>query len=202
MSWTIFIVSPLICGLIGWLTNRLAVKMLFHPKRPVRILGFRLQGVFPKRQKALAVNLGAMVETELFSHEDVSALIRDPSFQERFQTVGDAYVERLINERLPAAIPMAAMFLNDQVKGKIRDLVSEQLVRFIPRVLDIAANELEEQLDVGEMVRKKVEEFSIDELEAMLESIMKREFRFIEYLGGVLGAIIGLLQACAYWFWG
>lgn len=202
MSWTIFIVSPLICGLIGWLTNRLAVKMLFRPKKPVRILGFTLHGVFPKRQKALAVNLGAMVEQELISQEDVSALIRDPSFQARFQIVADAYVERLINERLPASIPMAAMFLNDQVKGKVRDLVSEQLVRFIPKVLDIAAEELEDQLDVGEMVRKKVEEFSIDELEAVLESILKREFRFIEYLGGVLGAFIGLLQACVYWFWG
>ncbi|TVM17972.1 DUF445 domain-containing protein [Oceanidesulfovibrio indonesiensis] len=202
MSWTIFIVSPLICGLIGWLTNRLAVKMLFRPKKPGRILGFTLHGVFPKRQKALAVNLGAMVEQELISQEDVSALIRDPSFQARFQIVADAYVERLINERLPASIPMAAMFLNDQVKGKVRDLVSEQLVRFIPKVLDIAAEELEDQLDVGEMVRKKVEEFSIDELEAVLESILKREFRFIEYLGGVLGAFIGLLQACVYWFWG
>lgn len=202
MSWTIFLVSPLVCGLIGWLTNRLAVKMLFRPKKPVRILGFTLQGVFPKRQKALAVNLGAMVEQELISHEDITALIRDPSFQTRFQAVGDAYVDRLINERLPAAIPMASMFLNDQVKGKIRELLSEQLVRFIPRVLDIAAEELEDQLDVGEMVRKKVEEFSIDELEAVLESIMKREFRFIEYLGGVLGAFIGLLQAFVYWFWG
>lgn len=202
MSWTIFLVSPLVCGLIGWLTNHLAVKMLFRPRRPVRILGFTVQGVFPKRQKALAANLGEMVEAELISHEDITELIRDPSFQKRFHQVGDAYVEKLISERLPAAIPMAAMFLNDQVKGKIRDLISEQLVRFIPKVLDIAAEELEDQLDVGEMVRQKVEEFSIEELEALLESIMKREFRFIEYLGGVLGALIGLLQALYYWYFG
>jgi len=202
MSWTTFLISPLVCGLIGWLTNRLAVKMLFRPKKPIRILGLTVQGVFPKRQRALAVNLGAMVEQELISHEDVTALIRDPSFEARFHAVADAYVERLINERLPAAIPMAAMFLNDQVRDKIRELISEQLVRFIPKVLDIAAKELEDQLDVGELVRKKVEDFSIEELETMLESIMKREFRFIEYLGGVLGALIGLLQAGAYWFWG
>jgi uncharacterized membrane protein YheB (UPF0754 family) len=48
-------------------------------------------------------------------------------------------------------------------------------------------------------VREKVESFSSDKLEDMLFSIMKKEFRFIEIVGGVLGFFIGLLQLLITW---
>ena len=57
----ILILLPIIAALIGWLTNYLAVKMLFHPKLPLQVLGFSIQGVFPKRQKQLADKLGSLV---------------------------------------------------------------------------------------------------------------------------------------------
>ena len=50
----ILLLLPIIAALIGWSTNYLAVKMLFHPRLPLRIMGFSIQGVFPKRQKQLA----------------------------------------------------------------------------------------------------------------------------------------------------
>ena len=58
---------PVIAAGIGWITNFLAVKMLFHPKSEVKLLGLRIQGVFPKRQAALAQKLGDIVSEELFS---------------------------------------------------------------------------------------------------------------------------------------
>ena len=45
---------PIIAAIIGWGTNYLAVRMLFHPRKQKNILGLKLQGVFPKRQKVLA----------------------------------------------------------------------------------------------------------------------------------------------------
>jgi uncharacterized membrane protein YheB (UPF0754 family) len=44
------ILIPLISAFIGWFTNWIAIKMLFHPKEPKRILGIRFHGIFPKRQ--------------------------------------------------------------------------------------------------------------------------------------------------------
>ena len=50
--WT-WITIPAIGGLIGWSTNWLAVKMIFLPVKPRRLLFFRLQGLVPRRQQAL-----------------------------------------------------------------------------------------------------------------------------------------------------
>jgi uncharacterized membrane protein YheB (UPF0754 family) len=44
------------------------------------------------------------------------------------------------------------------------------------------------------IVTQKVSSFSSDKLEAILNDIMKKEFVFVEIIGGVLGFIIGLLQ--------
>lgn len=49
------LLSPVICALIGWFTNFLAVKMLFHPHKPIKIGPFTIQGIFPKRQSWLCV---------------------------------------------------------------------------------------------------------------------------------------------------
>ena len=67
---------PFIGALTGWVTNWIAVKMLFHPKEPKNFLFFKVQGVFPKRQKVMAEKLGHIVASELFSIDDVVAYNR------------------------------------------------------------------------------------------------------------------------------
>ena len=53
---------------------------------------------------------------------------------------------------------------------------------------------LQEELDLEKIVVEKVSGFSSDKLEDILKSIMSKEFRFIEILGGILGFILGLIQ--------
>jgi uncharacterized membrane protein YheB (UPF0754 family) len=54
-------------------------------------------------------------------------------------------------------------------------------------------------MDVEAVVREKVAAFSSDKLEEMLLGIMRREFRFIERVGAVLGFVIGLVQLGILW---
>ena len=62
---------PFIAALIGWLTNYIAVKMMFRPKKAVKIGPFTFQGIFPKRHKAFAEKIGALVADKLFSLQDI-----------------------------------------------------------------------------------------------------------------------------------
>ena len=52
---------PFIAALIGWVTNFLAIKMLFHPRKEIKILFLSIQGIFPKRQNELADKIGDLV---------------------------------------------------------------------------------------------------------------------------------------------
>lgn len=199
MSWQL-LMPPLVCAAIGWLTNWVAIKMLFRPRVPVRLGLFTLHGVFPKRQAQVAERFGEMVESELISHEDIRRIVADPGFLTPFRGKLDERVEHFLQVKLRGVHPMAGMLLGDGIKGKIREVLHEELDSLVPDLLETGMDELENRLDVRRIVREKVEGLAPDRLEALLVAVLKKEFRFIEWIGAVLGFVIGLGQsAMLYW---
>lgn len=186
---------PFIGAITGWVTNWVAVKMLFHPKEPKNFGLFKVQGVFPKRQKLMAEKLGHIVAAELFSIDDVVEKMKSADNTEVLGFV-ESKIDNFINVKLSGSMPMLAMFLNDDLKNKIKTTLMEEIAEVIPGVIDSYANKLKNEVDVEAIVYEKVLNFSSDKLEEILYSIMKKEFKFIELLGGVLGFLIGIIQLC------
>lgn len=190
--------STVICAFIGWITNFIAIKMLFHPRRPVQVGSLTVQGIFPKRQKALAMNLAAVIEGELLSHDDIRDVMQRPEFSQRLkERIMDGFSE-FLSKRLGGLNPMIAMFLDGPMMEKIQGLLDKELDRIVPGLLETATGELENSLDFRKIIQEKIEGLSMERLEVLLMSIMAREFRFIEVVGAVLGAAIGLIQGLLF----
>jgi uncharacterized membrane protein YheB (UPF0754 family) len=185
---------PLIGALIGWLTNYIAIKMLFHPKDEIRIFFIPVQGVFPKRQKDFARKLGQIVSEELVSAEDVTAHLKEKATSEAILNHIAMRLEEGIASRLPRAFPMLAMLMTSDMAEKIKGFLIEQIGDLNEELIDKLSGELEEELDVHKIVEEKVASFSSDKLEEILFSIMRREFKFVEMVGAVLGFMIGVAQ--------
>jgi hypothetical protein len=78
LSW---IAPPVVGAAIGWVTNDIAIRMLFRPLRPVRVLGIRLPltpGIIPKERRSLALSIGRMVSRELITEEALRRQVHDP----------------------------------------------------------------------------------------------------------------------------
>ena len=185
---------PFIGALIGWLTNYIAIKMLFHPKNEVRIFFIPVQGVFPKRQKALARKLGQVVSEELVSAQDVTAHLTEKATSEAVLNHIAMRLEEGISSRLPGAFPILAMLKSSDMADKIKNMLLDQMGSLNEELIDKLSGELEEELDVQKIVEEKVSAFSSDKLEGILFSIMRREFKFVEMVGAVLGFLIGVAQ--------
>jgi len=185
---------PFIGALIGWLTNYIAIKMLFHPREEVKILFIPVQGVFPKRQKDFARRLGQIVSEELISVEDLTAHLKEKATSETILNHIAQRLEEAIAARLPRAFPMIAMFMSGDMVEKIKGFLMEQMSGLNEELIDKLSGELEEELDVHRIVEEKVAAFSSDKLEDILFSIMRREFKFVELVGAVLGFLIGVAQ--------
>jgi len=194
MKFNIIYLGPFIGAVIGWITNWLAVKMLFHPRNEIRFLFFSIQGVFPKRQKILAQKLGELVSTELFSIDDVKLKLKEKSTSSEVLGVLEVHIDKFLKEKLPQAIPMISMFLNDDLLTLVKTSLVKELKEVMGVIIDNLGDQLHEVVDVHEIVREKVEAFSCEKLEDILFSIMKKEFKFIEFVGGILGFLIGLVQ--------
>lgn len=185
---------PILAALIGWITNYLAVKMLFHPRKAISISGFQFQGVFPKRQKQLAVKLGTLVAEELLSMDQITNKIRDNATSEESMDAIGKRIEETIREKLVHAFPMLSMFLSDEMVEKVTNLFRSELKDFLSESVEELSHKLEMELDLKELVCEKVEGFSSDRVEELLLNLMKKEFKFIELVGAVLGFFIGCVQ--------
>lgn len=192
-SMLIFLL-PIIAALIGWATNYLAIKMLFHPHEPKKIMGFTFHGVFPKRQSQIAEKLGELVANELFSVKDVARQIEDLSTRpEALEEVGKR-IEKTIRGKLIGAFPMLSMFLSDEMIEKVTNLFKGELEDFLRVSAQGLASKMEESVDIQALVRQKVQAFSSNKIEELLLGFMEQEFRFIEKIGAVLGFFIGCIQ--------
>lgn len=185
---------PFISAFIGYFTNWIAIKMLFHPRNPVKVLGITIQGIFPKRQKQFAEKLGVLVATELLHFDEIADKLKDPKQLELLTPTIEAHISTFLEVRLKEKIPVIAMFVTGKTLDKIKEGMMEEIGTLLPQVIGQYTDTLKDKMDIEKMVTEKVAGFSTDKLEDILAAIMKKEFRFVEILGGVVGFLIGLLQ--------
>lgn len=185
---------PLIGAGIGWLTNRLAIQMLFRPREPLRIPGFRLQGLIPRRQAELAVRVGEIVETELFNQH----LIRNEIRKMDLKPYLDQLAANIVWDRLAPKlrqIPLLGNFVNDRLLYNLNKLALEALAGETEPLLEKVSGEVEKHIAVRRIVEEKIHQFDLDQLEAIVRKLAHQEFRRIELLGAVIGFLVGAIQS-------
>ncbi len=185
---------PFIAAFIGWITNWIAIKMLFHPKLPINILGITIQGIFPKRQMQFAQKLGHIVSKELISFDEIEKKIHSPETLTKVMPLIDQKVSHFIDHKLSEELPLLSMFINGKTMDNIKAGISHEMEKMFPDLISMLTSQLKNDFDVEKIVTEKVSNFSSDKLEEVLFSIMKKEFTFIEIVGAFLGFIIGWIQ--------
>lgn len=190
--WLLLI--PVISAFIGWITNWVAIKMLFHPRNPINILGIQVQGIFPKRQQQFAEKLGRLVSQELLSFSDIEEKINKPENLHTILPQVETHIDHFLRVKLGESMPMISMFIGDKTIDKLKAIFMEELETLFPKIMKEYSASLKNELDLEQIVTDKVKAFPSDKLEDILYQVMAKEFRFVELLGAVLGFLIGILQ--------
>lgn len=110
-----FIELPLIAALIGWFTNWVAIKLLFHPKKKIKIGILEIQGVFPKRQKIFAEKLGKVIAREIVSSQDIKEKLNQSNIATEVKTLIDKHINTFLNTKLKEAYPQVVMFIYNYI---------------------------------------------------------------------------------------
>lgn len=190
--WLILI--PLISAFIGWFTNWIAIKMLFHPREPKKYFGVTLHGIFPKRQKVFAEKLGKLVSEELLSFEDIQLQIINPENLKKLSPMLEGHIENFLRVKLSEEMPFISLFIGNKTINSLKKMFLLELETLFPQVMKNYSVHLQADLDLEKIVTEKVAAFSTEKLESILYQIMSKEFRFVEIIGAILGFVIGLVQ--------
>lgn len=185
---------PIISAFIGWFTNWIAIKMLFHPRVPTKVLGITFHGIFPKRQRQFAEKLGKLVSNELLSFKDIEQKITDPNNIKKIMPHVEGHIDHFLRNKLSEQMPVISMFIGDKTITQLKAVFIAELEILFPTIMTNYMGNLQNELDLEKIITEKVSGFSSDKLEEILNTIMSKEFRFVEIIGAVLGFVIGLVQ--------
>ncbi|UCF30543.1 MAG: DUF445 family protein [bacterium] len=193
-EWVYFLIFPSVGALVGWFTNWLAIRMLFRPRRPVRILCFTLQGVIPRRHADLAGRVAETVESSLLTQEDLEAAMTGVRWEDEVRRL----IARILDEKGPGIflvmIPGIAQAWSNVVIPTLQDVLGKEINRLIVRSQSAVINKLRTSVDVKGIVRDKVEQFEVEALEGLIRGIARTEFGHIQVVGALTGAAIGIVQ--------
>lgn len=80
------IIRPLIGAFTGYITNLIAVKMMFRPLKPIKLGNFKLPftpGIIPKNQEKLATSIGNIISKDLLNEETLKETLLSDDFENK-----------------------------------------------------------------------------------------------------------------------
>jgi len=218
------ILIPFIGAFIGYITNYIAIKMLFRPYKPIYIFGFKLPftpGIIPKERKYIIESIANIVAQQLFTEEKIQKFLKDLNYEKVLEEKVDNFVEKFLEENFEdikksvksvliiGKFNIKGLFLTtalekaidkglDKIKEKLKTKVKKQIFETIEKEVEEEIINISKQLDIKKLVIETLDKLTFQELEKIILSISGRHFKYINLFGAFLGFLIGLIQVTIF----
>ena len=188
------LVMVLISGAIGWITNWVAIKMLFRPHKEINFGLFKIQGLIPKRKAEIGTGIASIIQNELISVKDVISNIDREEFSKRLNSLIDDVLDKNLKKKVKEKFPLLQMFFTDKIAKDIGNTIKEIVMENQEKIFEIFSNYAEENIDFEVIIYDKISNFSLDKLEEIITLLANKELKHIEVIGAILGMLIGAVQ--------
>ena len=183
-----------ISATIGWITNWVAIKMLFRPHKEINFGLFKIQGLIPKRRAEIGSGIANIIQNELISVKDVISNIDREEFSKRLNSLIDEVLDKNLKKKVKEKFPLLQMFFTDKVAKDVGNTIKDIVMENQEKIFEIFSNYAEENIDFEVIISDKISNFSLDKLEEIITLLAKKELKHIEVIGAILGMIIGAVQ--------
>ena len=188
------LVMVLISGAIGWITNWVAIKMLFRPHKEINFGLFKIQGLIPKRRAEIGSGIANIIQNELISVKDVISNIDREEFSKRLNKLIDEVLNKNLKKKVKEKFPFLQVFFTDKVAKDIGNAIKSIIMENQEKIFEIFSNYAEENIDFEVIISDKISNFSLDKLEEIITLLANKELKHIEVIGAILGMLIGAVQ--------
>ena len=183
-----------ISATIGWITNWVAIKMLFRPHKEINFGLFKIQGLIPKRKAEIGSGIANIIQNELISVKDVISNIDREEFSKRLNSSIDKVLEKNLKGKVKEKFPVLQMFFSDRMAKDVSNTIKDIIMENQEKIFEIFSNYAEENIDFEIIISDKISNFSLDKLEEIVTLLAKKELKHIEVIGAILGGLIGVAQ--------
>ncbi|HSQ88954.1 DUF445 domain-containing protein [Romboutsia sp.] len=179
-------------GIIGYITNVVAIKLIFRPIEPIKIpiINKEIIGLIPKRKAEIAINIGEVIQEQFLSLDEILENIITDEDKRNVVEYIKTKIKLMINEKMAFA-PSA---IKNLIKGYVSDAIEMEIRQSINDLSEEIIVKANKRINIQQMVENKINELDLYELEEIILKIAKKELRHIEILGLILGFMIGIVQ--------
>ena len=183
-----------ISATIGWITNWVAIKMLFRPHKEISFGLFKIQGLIPKRRAEIGSGIANIIQNELISVKDVISNIDREEFSKRLNALIDEVLDKNLKKKVKEKFPILQMFFSDRMAKDVSNTIKDIIMENQEKIFEIFSNYAEENIDFEVIISDKISNFSLNKLEEIITFLAKKELKHIEIIGAILGMLIGAVQ--------
>jgi uncharacterized membrane protein YheB (UPF0754 family) len=184
-----------LCGLlVGYGTNWLALKLIFQPIEPKRILGIKFQGLFIKRQKEVAAEYANILANDILTFDRIFAAIINGPTKDRFVKLIQDHTNQAIDDAVGMGKPMIKLIGGQNNYDRIKDIASQKVVRELPKTVKPAFGYAEESMDLENVMRERMIKLSPKEFVGFLRPVFQEDELKLILVGAVLGCAAGVAQ--------
>ncbi len=193
-----YLLLPVVGAAIGWVTNYAAIKLLFKPHEPREILGFRFQGLIPKRRKEIARSIALAIEKEILSKEDIASMLGNIEWKKEVEQIMEDLVDHRLGSSKLKTLPLIGL-VSENITYHIKYLLTKEILRQIDTKKEELVTRFRDKVDLKEVMISKIDNLDFLSFEKLLSDIIARELKHLEYLGAVMGFMIGAVQSVIFY---
>lgn len=164
----IYIIGALIGAVIGYITNWLAIKMLFRPREAKYIFGMKLPftpGLIPKEKSRIANKVGETVGTHLLNSDSLSKALKDDKIKAKFNEVAKEKINQIINS-------------NSTLENSLKNTLGENYYALKGNMIDNIAKTILESIQEEEF-KNKLKFYIVDSIKERLNKNPEKIIDFI-----------------------
>lgn len=186
------LILAIIGGLIGYITNVIAIKLIFRPINPIKIpiLNIEIIGMIPKRKTEIATNIAKVVEEQFISIDEITDNIITKQDKQHIIDYIKVRVKLILSEKM-TLIPST---IRNLVQNYVSEIIEDEIREGIDELSEEMIIKTKNRINIKEIIEDKINELDLYELETIILQIVKNELRHIEVLGLILGFFIGIVQ--------
>ena len=186
------LILAIIGGLIGYITNVIAIKLIFRPINPIKIpiLNIEILGMIPKRKTEIATNIAKVVEEQFISVDEITDNIITEQDKQHIIDYIKVRVKLILSEKM-TLIPST---IRNLVQNYVSEIIEDEIREGIDELSEEMIIKTKNRINIKEIIENKINELDLYELETIILQIVKNELRHIEVLGLILGFFIGIVQ--------
>jgi len=190
-SWWVLPVGGLI---VGYLTNWIALKIIFEPKHPVKFLGFTLQGMFLKRQKEVSRVYADIIESKLMTSKNIMAIAVHGSGSSQLLELIELHVNDAIERYVALAQPYFALGVGSQTYFRMKEMAIKRIFEDSEKYLAYAYEYTNKALRIGDDLCERMQALSPEEFEGVLRPAYEADEWKLIVTGAILGMAAGFMQ--------